>query len=233
MDSQFWIGLLQIVSIDILLGGDNAVVIALASRGLPEHQRRKAMMWGMAGAVGIRIVLIFFALALLKIPYLRLVAALMLFWIGVNLIGGHEEEGGKEIGGGASLLAAIRTIIVADAVMSIDNIIGVAGAARDNMLLIALGISVSIPVILWGSALVLKGLDRFPSLILIGGGLIGWISGEMLVMDAAIASRIGAQAQWLSWASPAGFALLTVVAGKWRAVRRPGQRVDLAEEEGK
>ncbi|NNM82857.1 MAG: TerC family protein [Burkholderiales bacterium] len=226
-EPAFWISLLQIVSIDILLGGDNAVVIALACRGLPEQERKKAMVWGVAGAVGIRVALIFFALMLLEIPYLRIAASLMLFWIGVNLIGGQEESHGKGIDAQTGLFAAVRTIIIADAVMSLDNIIGVAGAAKDSMLLIVLGISVSVPVILWGSSLVLKVLDRFPVMILLGGALIGWIAGGMLVEDVSISSRVKEEASWLEWASPAVFAILSVVVGKWRARKQPRALVDL------
>ncbi len=227
IDVAFWISLLQIVSIDILLGGDNAVVIALACRGLPESERKKAMIWGVMGAVGIRVVLIFFALMLLEVPYLRIAASFMLFWIGVNLIGGQEESHGKGIDAQTGLFAAVRTIVIADAVMSLDNIIGVAGAAKDSMLLIVLGISVSVPVILWGSSLVLKVLDRFPVMILLGGALIGWISGGMLVEDVSISSRVKEQASWLEWAGPAFFATLSVVVGKWRARKQTRALVDL------
>lgn len=229
MEMQFWIGLAQIVSIDILLGGDNAVVIALACRDLPEKQRGKAMAWGVIGAVVIRLTLIFFALALLRIPYIRIVAALLLFWIGVNLLGARGREDGNEIKGSGSLAAAIRTIIVADAVMSIDNIIGVAGAARDNMLLIVLGISISVPVILWGSRQVLKMMDRFPALITMGAALIGWIAGDMMVMDTGLREWVQANFPALSWASPVMFALATVLIGKWRASRQTKVLVDLTE----
>ena len=232
-EPAFWISLLQIVSIDILLGGDNAVVIALACRGLPEQERKKAMVWGVAGAVGIRVALIFFALMLLEIPYLRIAASLMLFWIGVNLIGGQEESHGKGIDAQTGLFAAVRTIIIADAVMSLDNIIGVAGAAKDSMLLIVLGISVSVPVILWGSSLVLKVLDRFPVMIMLGGALIGWIAGGMLVEDVSISSRVKEEASWLEWASPAVFAILSVVVGKWRARKQPRALVDLVGGEAR
>ncbi len=221
--TEFWAGLLQIVAIDVLLGGDNAVVIALACRDLPEEQRKKAMRLGVIGAIGARIALLFFAFSLLKVPYLKLVAALFLFWIGVNLLGGEAHKAG--IRSQDSLFSAIRTIILADTVMSVDNIIGVAGAARDNFFLIVLGISISVPVVLWGSGLVLKMMDRFPALILLGAGLIGWIAGEMFVSDKSL----GAHDAFLSWAVPAASALLTVLIGKWRASGRAGEFRDLAE----
>lgn len=224
---EFWIGLLQIVSIDILLGGDNAVVIALACRDLAEKQRKQAMMWGVIGAVGVRVLLIFFALFLLKVPYLKMIAALFLFWIGVNLLGGEAKEAGT--GRKDTLFSAIRTIIVADTVMSVDNIVGVAGAARGDMMLIVLGISISVPVILWGSRIVLKLMDRFPVVILIGAGLIGWIAGGMFVSDESFARWT--REPFLSWAAPAGSALLTVLIGKWRASRRVREFRDLAESD--
>lgn len=225
--AEFWIGLLQIVSIDIFLGGDNAVVIALACKGLPERERKRAMTWGIVGAVGIRVLLIFFALMLLRVPYLKLVAALLLFWIGVNLLGAESPESDVRSDGG--LFSAIRTIIVADTVMSLDNIIGVAGAAKDNLLLIVIGISISVPLILWGSSLVLKTMDRFPVIIVLGAGLIGWISGGMLVSDAALDDWVNANAPLLSWGAPASFAIATVLMGKWLASKRVQEFRDLAD----
>lgn len=229
IEAQFWIGLLQIISIDILLGGDNAVVIALACRDLPEKQRGSAMIWGVIGAVAIRIVLIFFALELLRVPYLKIVAALLLFWIGVNLLR-QGGEAGREVKSDGNLVSAIRTIIVADAVMSLDNIIGVAGAARGSMVLIIIGISISVPIILWGSRLVLKIMDRYPVMILMGAALIGWIAGDMVVMDASLDVWVKANAPILSWASPALFALATILIGKWRASKQVVYR-DLAKND--
>ncbi len=227
--TEFWASLLQIVAIDILLGGDNAVVIALACRNLPEIQKKRAMLLGVAGAVGVRLALMFFALSLLKVAYLKMVAALFLFWIGVNLLGGEAKEG-ESTKGNETLFSAIRTIIVADAVMSLDNIVGVAGAARDDMMLVALGISISVPIILWGSRFVLTLMDRFPVLVTAGAGLIGWISGSMLVSDAAYEKWVRAEMNYLSWASPFLLALMTVVIGKWRASRRAVESRDLGNE---
>ena len=227
--TEFWASLLQIVAIDILLGGDNAVVIALACRDLPEIQKKRAMLWGVAGAVGVRLVLMFFALALLRVPYLKMAAALFLFWIGVNLLGGEASEGGSAQGK-ESLFSAIRTIIVADAVMSLDNIVGVAGAAKDDMMLVALGISISVPIILWGSRFVLTLMDRFPVLISAGAGLIGWISGSMLVSDAAYEKWVRAEMNYLFWASPLFLALATIALGKWRASMRKVESRDLGNE---
>ncbi len=221
-----WSGLFQIIAIDILLGGDNAVVIALACRDLPEEKKKKAMIWGMAGAVGIRVLLLFFALALLKLPYLKMIAALFLFWIGINLLGGEGREGQAETRDG--LFSAVRTIVLADAVMSIDNVIGVAGAAKDSMLLIIIGISVSIPVILWGSRFILKVMDRFPFVILLGAGLIGWVAGEMFASDAALPAKLHA----LSTAVAAASAVLTALIGKWRQSRRKETPREFAKDYG-
>ena len=190
MHADFWIAVGQIILIDIVLGGDNAVVIALACRKLPPAMRTKGILWGTAGAIGLRVVLIFFALTLLAIPYLKLVGAVLLVWIGVKLLA-PDEEGHGNIESSDKLMAAIKTIIVADLVMSIDNVIAIAGAAESaggdhKMALVIFGLLVSIPIIVWGSQLVIKLMDRFPSIILIGGMLLGWIAGTMAVTDPAV-----------------------------------------------
>jgi YjbE family integral membrane protein len=182
--SAFWLAVGQIILIDILLGGDNAVVIALACRKLPEEQRKRGIFWGVAGAIGLRIVLIFFALQLLQVPFLKIVGGLMLFWIGLQLMQGGDDD--HDVEGASTLLGAIKTIIVADAVMSIDNVIAVAGAARGDMVLVVFGILVSIPIIVWGSQLVLKLMDRYPFIITLGAGLLGWIGGEMILGDKVV-----------------------------------------------
>lgn len=230
---HFWIAVLQIIAIDILLGGDNAVVIALACRRLPPVQRNKAIFWGVFGAIALRVVLIFFAITLLKIPYLRIVGALLLMWIGVKLLL-PENDGGHEIKGSDHLLDAIRTIVVADAVMSIDNVIAIAGAARDNLVLVVFGLVVSVPIIVWGSKIVLHLMERFPWLITAGGALLGWIAGGMLVHDVAVAEWAAARAPWLSWVAPVAGALLVVAIGKVLGARMappPSGAVDLAARE--
>jgi YjbE family integral membrane protein len=185
---EFWIAVGQIIAIDILLGGDNAVVIALASRRLPDAQRKQAIFWGMFGAVALRVVLIFFALQLLQIPFLKIVGGLLLLWIGVKLLL-PQHEGGHEINASTSLGGAIRTIVVADAVMSLDNVIGIAAAAKDSLVLVVFGLVVSIPIIVWGSRFVLTLMDRFPIVIIGGAGLLGWIGGGMITGDAVLAQR--------------------------------------------
>jgi YjbE family integral membrane protein len=190
MHVDFWIAVGQIIMIDILLGGDNAVVIALACRRLPPALRTKGILWGTAGAIGLRVILIFFALTLLAIPYLKIVGALLLVWIGVKLLV-PEEDGHGNIEASDKLLAAIKTIIVADLVMSVDNVIAIAGAAESaggdhKMPLVIFGLLVSIPIIVWGSQLVIKLMDRFPMIITVGGMLLGWIAGTMAVTDPAV-----------------------------------------------
>ena len=188
---EFWLAVGQIIMIDILLGGDNAVVIALACRNLPPDLRRQGILWGTVGAIGLRVILIFFAMSLLALPYLKLVGAALLLWIGVKLLV-PEDDGHGDIKGSDRLWGAVKTIIVADFVMSVDNVIGIAGAAQGagheghQMALVIFGLVVSIPIIVWGSSIVLKLMDRFPLIITAGGMLLGWIAGTLAVSDPAI-----------------------------------------------
>ncbi len=195
MHAEFWVAVGQIILIDILLGGDNAVVMALACRKLPPNLRTKGILWGTAGAIGLRVVLIFFALTLLAIPYLKIVGALLLVWIGVKLLAPDDEEGHGNIQASDRLWTAIKTIIVADLVMSVDNVIAIAGAAESvggdhKMPLVIFGLLVSIPIIVWGSQLVIKLMDRFPVIITLGGMLLGWIAGTMAVTDPAVLGQV-------------------------------------------
>lgn len=210
IDPVFWMALMQIVAIDILLGGDNAVVIALACRHLPEAQRRKAIMGGVIGAIALRIGLLFFAMQLLALPYLKLFGAVLLLWIGIKLLLPEPDET-HEIKAGSGLIAAIKTIIVADAVMSLDNVLAVAGAAGGNLLLVSLGVLISIPIIVWGSQLVLKLMDRFPQVVLFGGALLGWIAGGMAVGDVAVAEWMPAIVGLKYLAGALGAALVIAV----------------------
>lgn len=185
-----WVVVGQIILIDILLGGDNAIVIALACRHLPEHLRLRGIVWGTVGAIVIRIALIAFAVTLLNLPWLKIVGGLLLLWIGVKLML-DEEEDHDHIHGGERLATAIKTIIVADLVMSVDNVVAVAsaadqGGAEYKLVLVAFGILVSIPIVIWGSTLVLKIMDRVPALVTAGAALLGYIAGSMIVTDVAI-----------------------------------------------
>ena len=236
---EFWIALGQIIIIDILLGGDNAVVIALACRKLPPAQRAKGIIWGTAGAIVLRVILIAFAMTLLALPFLKFVGALLLVWIGVKLLA-PDEDGHGDIQTSDKLLAAIKTIIVADLVMSVDNVIAIAGAAQNagehQMLLVVLGLLISIPIIVWGSQLVIKLMDRFPMIITFGGMLLGWIAGGMLVTDPAFVNPaivdwmpkwgsldergIAVISDTMYWASHVAGALLVLAAGKMILARR-------------
>lgn len=229
---SFLLAVLQIIAIDILLGGDNAVVIALACRKLPTEQRSKGIFWGVVGAIALRVVLIFFALQLLQLPFLKLVGALLLLWIGIKLMQpeGEDEHGNME--GATTLAGAIKTIIVADAVMSLDNVIAVAGAAKGDMTLVVLGILISIPIVVWGSQLVLKLMDRFPSVITLGAGLLGWIGGGMIVSDIWLQPFVQGYPTWLHYLTSAIGAALVVGIGSMLAKRQTTAApalVDLAE----
>lgn len=228
---QFWLAILQIVAIDVVLGGDNAVVIGLACRRLPDRQRKLGILWGMAGAVGLRVILILFAVTLLAVPYLKIAGAVLLLWIGVKLLLPEEGDGDHQIEAGTTLLAAIKTIIVADAVMSMDNVIAIAGAAGDSKILIVFGLLLSIPIIMLGSQLVMKLMDRFPIVIVGGGALLGWIAGGMAVSDVAVADWFVANLPLAKWIGPALGACLVVAAGKWLAARRQKPLEDLAAQQ--
>ncbi|WP_374490626.1 TerC family protein [Zoogloea sp.] len=185
LEPGFWMGLLQIIMIDLVLSGDNAVVIALACRRLQPEQRRYGVMFGVAGAVGLRVVLTLFAATLLGLSYVKLVGGLLLLWIGVKLLL-PEDEDGHEIDAATSVSGAIKTIIVADFVMSLDNVIGVAGAAGDSLVLLGLGLAISIPVIVWSSQLIMQAMERFPVIVKLGAALLGWVAGGMLISDPAV-----------------------------------------------
>lgn len=180
-----WGAVGQIIMIDILLGGDNAVVIALACRNLPHEQRFKGVFWGTAGAIILRVILITFAVLLLDLPFLKVVGGALLLWIGVKLVLPEPEDSHENIAGSSKLLGAIKTIIVADFVMSLDNVIAIAGAAQQahedhQTLLVIFGLVVSVPFIVFGSQVILRLIDRFPVIVWFGGGLLGWIAGGMV-----------------------------------------------------
>ena len=212
MTAEFWIGLVKIIWINIILSGDNAVVIALAARSLPPHQQRKAVFWGSGAAVALRIVLTVVAAKLLALPYLQILGGLLLLWIGVQLLG-EEDEGEGEAKEYGTLLAAVRTILIADLVMSLDNVIAVAAAAQGSMTLLVLGLAISIPLVIFGSTLMIKLMERFPVIVVLGAGLIGWVGGETIVGDTVFQQAVGAS-PWLHYAAAAAGALLVVAVGK-------------------
>jgi YjbE family integral membrane protein len=238
----FWIGLGQVIVVNILLSGDNAVVIALAARSLPAHQQKQAIIWGSVAAIIMRVILTIVAVEMLKWPYLKIIGGLLLFWIAVQLLV-PEDDAGDGIESSSNVLVAIRTILIADLVMSLDNVIGVAAAAKGDDVLVILGLAISIPLIIFGSTILLKLMDRFPVIITAGAALLGWVAGEMLITDPSLVGWITTNMPWMefhlplvggiSWAQILG-AVLVIVAGKimaTRAAREEAKVVDLAAEE--
>lgn len=228
-DPLFWAGLGQITLINIVLSGDNAVVIALAARSLPAHQQKQAVMWGAGAAVVMRIILTIIAVELLKWPFLKIIGAILLFWIAVKLlIPEHDDE---NVESSDNLMKAIKTILIADLVMSLDNVIGVAAAAKGNLTLLILGLAISIPLVIFGATILMKVMEKWPVIITIGAGLLGWVAGEMLMTDPFWVAWINANLSWLhvqigklefSWVQVAGAAFV-VLLGKHLAKRVEAQ----------
>jgi len=224
---EFWIALMQIIGVNIVLSGDNAVVIALAARSLPAAQQKKAIAWGSGAAVVMRIVLTIVAVELLRLPYLKLVGAGLLLWIAVQLL--IPEEDGDESGPATgSMAAAIKTILIADLVMSLDNVIAVAAAAKGNIVLLIIGLAISIPLVIFASRLLLVLMDRFPIIITLGAALLGWVAGDMAVTDPVVKPWVDGHAEFLHWAAPLAGAIAVVAVGKWLALRAAARRA--AEE---
>ncbi len=226
---EFWVALMQIIGVNIVLSGDNAVVIALAARSLPPHQQKKAVAWGSGAAVVMRIVLTIVAVELLRLPYLKLVGAALLLWIAVQLLLPEDEGEGHEDAGG-NLASAIKTILVADLVMSLDNVIAVAAAAKGSVTLLIIGLAISIPLVIFASTLLMNLMGRFPIIITIGAGLLGWVAGEMAISDPAIKAWVDSQMAWLHYAAPVLGAAGVVIVGKWLASR--AEQETLATELG-
>jgi len=196
---QFFSALLAIIVIDLVLAGDNAIVIALAARKLPQHLQMRAVVWGTGGAIAVRVAMTLIVVQLLRIPGLMLAGGVLLVWIAYKLLagdGGEEEHlGGAQITG---FWSAIRTIIIADAVMGLDNVLGVAGAAHGSMLLVVLGLLISIPIMVWGSTIILKLVDRYPAIVYIGAGVLAWTAAKMILHEPLVATRI-ADMPWVNW----------------------------------
>lgn len=237
LTSQFWLGLGAIIWVNIILSGDNAVVIALAARSLPAHQQRQAVIWGAAAAVVLRIVLTIVAVELLKLSYLKLLGGVLLLWIAVKLLI-PEDDGGDGVKSSSNLLAAIKTILIADLVMSLDNVIAVAAVAKGSIVLLVLGLLISIPLVVFGATMLMKLMETYPVIITVGAALIGYVAGEMLVTDPVVVEWFRANAHWmvdfelfsvfgrkfeLSVAGLVG-AVLVVAVGKWLGSREAGER---------
>ena len=222
---QFWLAGFEIIIINILLSGDNAVVIALACRNLPPKQRKMGIFWGVIGAIGLRVVLTFFAVQLLQLPWLQLAGAALLLWIGIKLIA-EDDEGEHDIAASDKLFSAVKTIIIADLVMSIDNVIGVAGAAKGSLVLLIFGLVISIPLVVLGSQLIIKLIERFPWLVVAGGGLLGFIAGEIAIEDAVVKPWITANLPALHYVAPALGVVIVVGVGMWLTRRHKAAATD-------
>lgn len=212
--SLFWVAVGQIILIDIVLSGDNAVVIALACRNLSPEQRRTGIFWGVAGAVSLRVVLTVFAALVMNLPWLKLVGGVLLVWIAVKLMLPEDEEG-HDIESSANLWGAVKTIVVADFVMSLDNVIAVAGAAHGSLALLLFGLAVSIPLIVWSSQLILHWMERFPSIVLFGAALLGYVAGQMIFSDPGVTAILPQLPEWFAKVAGIVGALLVVVVGRW------------------
>lgn len=209
--------LVQIIGVDVLLSGDNAVVIALAARSLPPAQKRQAVFFGAGAAIAMRILLTLTAVALLTLPYLKLIGSLLLLWIGIQLLDDDDEP---EVKSGHSLASAIRTIVMADVVMSLDNVLGIAAVAKGNVALLVIGLAISIPFIITGSRILLRVMEHFPIIIAVGAALLGYVAGEMAVSDPAVAGWIEQQLPVLHRVVPVVCAVFVLVAAKLRKIRR-------------
>jgi YjbE family integral membrane protein len=233
-DATFWVALGKIIWVNILLSGDNAVVIALAARSLPEHQRNKAIFGGSAAAIILRVVLTIFAVQLLQYPYLKLIGAVLLFYIGVQLLIPEDEEGGN-IKPTDHLWTAIRTILIADLVMSLDNVIAVAAAAdsgppASRLMLLIIGLGMSIPLIIFGSQLLLKVMEKFPVIITLGAALLGFVAGEMLVTDHAVEHFFHSAGRASTTIVELAGAIGVVLVGQWLARRKRAAASEHAAE---
>lgn len=223
LESLSWTTVFQIILVDVLLGGDNAVVIALACRNLKPERRMQGILWGTAGAIALRVALIAFALTLLVLPYVKIIGGLLLLWIGIKLMVPASDHG--NIQGSDTLMAAIKTIIIADFVMSLDNVVAIAGAAQGahadhQVVLVIFGLLVSVPIIIWGSTVLLRLIDRFPLIVTFGAGLLGWIAAGMLISDIAVIEQFGKPDSNVALAIEAAGALAVVLTGYWITHRK-------------
>jgi YjbE family integral membrane protein len=224
---DFWLALMQIIGVNIVLSGDNAVVIALAARGLPAAQQKKAVAWGSGAAVVMRIVLTIVAVELLRLPYLKLIGAVLLIWIAVKLLI-PESEGEGHGAGNTSMAAAIKTILLADLVMSLDNVIAVAAAAKGSVTLLVVGLAISIPLVVFASQILLKLIDRYPFIVTLGAALLGWVAGEMAIGDPVVKDWVDTNAAFLHYVAPAAAAAGVVLLGSFLARRASTQHAAAA-----
>ena len=219
MDLDLILGIGKIVLIDLALAGDNALVIALAVRTLSSRQLFLGRIWGTVGAVGLRLVFIFIVTYLLAIPLLQVVGGLLLVWIALKLVLQSESHEGGKVKQGTTLLGAIWVILVADVIMSLDNVIGVAAAAEGDMRLVVFGIALSIPIVVWGSGVLARLMNRYPWIILVAGGILGEVAGKMMLHDQFIVRRFGESPDAVEFALRIGLAIAIVLVG-WLVTRR-------------
>ncbi|KGH25801.1 MULTISPECIES: TerC family protein [Comamonas] len=222
LGADFWIGLFKIVWINIILSGDNAVVIALAARGLPPQQQKKAVLLGSGAAVVLRIALTVVAAKLMQLPFVEVIGGLLLLWIGVGLLKAEDEEENSASVVRQGMMAAVRTILLADLVMSLDNVIAVAAAAGGDMLLLILGLAISIPLVIFGSTLMIKLMERFPVIVTLGAALIGWVAGETITSDHVLEGFVRIN-PWAHYAAAACGAMLVIAMGKWMQLKAGAQ----------
>lgn len=215
---DFWSALVTIVFLDLMLAGDNAIVIGLAARNLPKHQQKAAILWGTAGAVTLRIIATLLVVWLLKIPWLQLAGGLLLIWIAYKLL--VQEEGGHDIKAGNTLWQSVRTIIIADAAMGLDNVLAVAGAAHGDDLLVIIGLLISIPIVVWGSTLFIKLIDRFPWIVYLGSGILAYTAAKMIAHEPHIETNIVHDNEWLTWVFYAIVVIGVLLAGYYANTAR-------------
>ena len=216
---QFLFSVLEIILINILLSGDNAVVIALACRNLPDKLRRQGILWGVLGAIVLRIILTYFAMSLLNYPWLKVIGAVLLIWIGIKLIVG-DENAEHEVKASDQLISAIWTILIADLVMSLDNVMAVTAAAKGNLPLIVFGLVISIPLVIYGSQIIMRLIERMPLLVPAGGGLLGYLAGDLATDAPVVAPWIESSAPMVDWLAPFVGIAIVVIPGLWLARRR-------------
>jgi len=221
LTQAFWLGLAKIIGVNIVLSGDNAVVIALAARSLPQRQQKQAIFWGSAAAIVMRIVLTLFAVALLALPWLKIIGSALLLWIGVKLLVPEEDE--DDVDASDNLWQAIKTILIADLVMSLDNVIAVAAAAGGHWGLMIVGLAISIPLVIFGATLLVKLMERFPIIITIGAGLIGYVAGEMAWEDHGIAAWTAPFPESMKYVCALAGAAVVIAVGQWLARRQASQ----------
>jgi YjbE family integral membrane protein len=221
MTPEFWSALAAIVVIDLVLAGDNAIVIALAARNLPRAHQRRAILWGTVGAVAVRASLTVAVLWMLRLPGLMFAGGALLAWIAYRLLTGEENPSERGVAPASGFWSAMRTIVIADAVMGVDNMLGVAGAAHGNIVLVVLGLAISVPIMVWGSTVILKCIERFPALLYVGGAVLAWTAAQMIVGEPFVRELLAGRA-----ASVAGIyaALVAGVLGlAWIRNRRPAR----------